>query len=263
MRARAAAAPPPEGCPWQVITGDCLAELARVEAGSVRLAFGDSPYNEGINYGQGEKADRLPRSEYLAWCGRWMVAVARTLAADGSFWVLINCKHQAEFKLSLEAAGLHVRQCVVWYESFGVNCGRSFNRTHRHLFWATKSPARFVFNPEAVNRPSARQTDYEDKRADPEGKLWDDVWGIKPAIPRLTGTCKERIPDFPTQLPVALLRPIVLGASDPGDLVVDPFSGSATTGVVAVTNGRRYLGIEKFEKFADLSRKRLAAEASP
>ena len=94
-------------------------------------------------------------------------------------------------------------------------------------------------------------------QANPGGKLWDNVWGIEPAIPRLTGTCNERIPDFPTQLPLALVTPIVLCASDPGDLVVDPFSGSGTTGVAAICNGRRYVGIEKSEKFTELARLRL------
>src|SRR5262249_46230351 len=111
------------------------------------------------------------------------------------------------------------------------------------------------FNREAVTRLSDRQTKYNDRRADPRGKIWDDVW----VIPRLVGTAEERIPDFPTQLPLDLLRPIIGCASDPRDLVLDPFSGSATTGVAALELGRRYVGIEKREKFATLSRKRLAA----
>jgi site-specific DNA-methyltransferase (adenine-specific) len=106
-------------------------------------------------------------------------------------------------------------------------------------------------------RPSDRQTKYADKRADPAGKLWDNVWGINPPIPRLTGTCDERIPEFPTQLPLALLEPIVLCASEPGDLIVDPFSGSGTTGAAAIRHGRRYIGIEQSAKFADLARMRL------
>ncbi len=65
------------------------------------------------------------------------------------------------------------------------------------------------------------------------------------------------MPLFPTQLPLALLRPIVACASDPGDLVVDPFSGSGTTGHACIELGRRFKGIELSEKFADLSRKRL------
>jgi site-specific DNA-methyltransferase (adenine-specific) len=109
-----------------------------------------------------------------------------------------------------------------------------------------KDPTRFVFNAKAINRPSDRQTKYYDGRANPKGKNWDDVW----IIPRLTGTSKERIPDFPTQLPLELLRPIVGCASDEGDLVVDPFCGSATTGIACLERNRRFLGIEKSHQFA-------------
>jgi site-specific DNA-methyltransferase (adenine-specific) len=252
-------APPGDGddpC-WRVICGDCLAELPKVRAGSVRLAFADSPYNIGVDYGGGAKADRLPRQQYLDWCGEWMTAVARTLTADGSFWVLINDESAAEFKGLLESAGLQIRQWLIWYESFGVNHPDGFNRCHRHLFWAVKNPKRFVFHPEAVNRPSDRQERYNGKRADPDGKTWDSVWGINPPIPRLTATCAERLEGFPTQLPLALLRPIIACASDAGDLVLDPFSGSATTGHACLELGRGFLGIEQSEDFAGRSRSRL------
>ncbi len=70
---------------------------------------------------------------------------------------------------------------------------------------------------------------YADKRAAPHDKLWDNVW----CIPRLVENSKERLPDFPTQLPLDLLRPFVMCASNPSDLVLDPFSGSGTSGVAA------------------------------
>jgi site-specific DNA-methyltransferase (adenine-specific) len=87
--------------------------------------------------------------------------------------------------------------------------------------------------------------------------MWDDVWGINPPIPRVCGTFKERIKGFPTQLPLALLKPIVAFSSNPGDVVLDPFSGSATTGVEAIRQRRRYIGIELGEEYAKLSRERL------
>jgi site-specific DNA-methyltransferase (adenine-specific) len=277
--------------PWQIVVGDCLDELAKVKEGSARLVFADPPYNIGVNYGGGEKKDRLPEMEYLAWCVRWFAACYRTLAPDGSFWVLINNENCAWFDVPLRSTfrrrgnvddsldflrrmaeggawqrdlfallceeDTHTRARLTWFESFGVNCSHRFNRCSRRLFWCDKDKNNFVFNPDPVTRPSDRQAKYGDARADPGGKLWDDVWGINPPIPRLTGTCAERIPDFPTQLPLALLNPIVGCASDPGDLVIDPFSGSATTGEAAVTQGRRYLGIEKSEKFARLATLRL------
>src|SRR5262249_39176601 len=91
------------------------------------------------------------------------------------------------------------------------------------------------------------------KRRTPWGKCGVDVWHI----PRVPGTADERLPEFPTQLPLDLLRPVIGCASDPGDLVFDPFSGSATTGAAAVELGRHYVGIEKNPVFAELSRLRL------
>jgi site-specific DNA-methyltransferase (adenine-specific) len=111
----------------------------------------------------------------------------------------------------------------------------------------------FVFNETEALRPSDRQTKYGDSRAQSSGKIFDDVW----QIPRLTGTAKERIPDFPTQLPIELVSRIVRIASEPGDLVVDPFNGSGTTGVAAISSGRKYIGIDASEKFIDLADRRL------
>ena len=159
----------------------------------------------------------------------WLTACRDHLTPDGSLWVLIGDEYAAEYGVLLKRLGLTIRSWIKWFESFGVNCCRNFNRCSRHLFYCLRNPQQFVFHEDAVTRPSDRQTKYADKRAALTGKLWDNVWGIEPAIPRLTGTCNERIPDFPTQLPLALLEPIIQCASDPGDLVLDPFSGSGTT----------------------------------
>ncbi len=70
--------------PYQLLCGDCLDVLPTIEAGSVRLIFADPPYNQGVNYGNGKAADRLPRDEYRSWVGRWVSACADALAADGS-----------------------------------------------------------------------------------------------------------------------------------------------------------------------------------
>lgn len=245
---------------WRIIAGDCIAELASLAPASARLVFADPPYNIGIDYGSGADADRLADADYLAWCTRWMQAAVRVLTADGSLWVMINDEYAAEFAGALKGLGLTIRNWIKWYETFGVNCARKFNRCSRHIFYCVRDAQHFVFNPEAVSRPSDRQAKYADGRADPGGKLWDDVW----IIPRLVGTAAERIPDFPTQIPLAITRAIVGCASQPGDLVIDPFSGSASTGVAAVELGRRYLGIERNPQHCELSRLRLqGASASP
>lgn len=258
LDARAKAAPPGSDDGWEILTGDCVELLGKQLPGSVRLIFADPPYNIGVPYGD-HHDDSIPQEEYLDWCQSWLDASARLLTPDGSMWVLINDEWADFYGVMLRDAGLHRRAWIKWYESFGVNCANNFNRCSRHLFYCVKNPDHFVFNPNAVNRPSDRQAKYSDKRADPGGKVWDDVWGLNPEIPRLTGTAKERLPDFPTQLPLKLLLPLVGCASEPGDLVLDPFSGSGTTGAACIQIGRRYLGFEQSPVFADLSRKRLKA----
>jgi site-specific DNA-methyltransferase (adenine-specific) len=224
-------------------------------AGSVELIFADPPYNIGIDYGDGAAADRLPDSEFIRWCGQWIDLCVKALSPNGSFWLLIGDEYADIIGCDLRRSGLHRRAWIKWYETFGVcnSTGSNFSRCSRHLFYCVKNPRKFTWNPDAVNRPSDRQTKYNDSRANPGGKVWDDVW----QIPRLVGTATERIPDFPTQLPLELLTPIVLCSSNPGDLVVDPFNGSATTGVAAIANGRRYIGIEKQNHFHKLATMRL------
>jgi site-specific DNA-methyltransferase (adenine-specific) len=242
---------------WSIINGDVIEglESVRDEHGPARLIFTDPPYNIGVDYGDGEQADRLSDAAYMKWVRQWFALCWECLTDDGSLWVMIGDEYAAEYAVELKATGYTIRSWIKWYETFGVNCSNKFNRTSRHIFYAVKDPASFIFNPESVTRPSDRQTKYGDSRASLGGKIWDDVW----QVPRLTGTCSERIPDFPTQLPLALVEPIVLCASMPGDLVVDPFNGSGTTGVASVRNGRKYVGVEKSEAFADMATKRITA----
>src|SRR5262249_15352064 len=146
-----------------------------------------------------------------------------------------------------------------WYETFGVNCHNNFNRCSRRLLYCTKSEHDFVFHREAVSRPSSRQTKYNDGRADPDGKIWDDVWGVEPPIPRPMDNQPGRVGGFPTQLPLRLLTPIVGVASDPGDLVLDLFAGSGSFGEAAVSLGRRFIGFETNDEYARQARMRLRA----
>ena len=241
---------------FDILHKDVIDGLETVrENGPARLIFTDPPYNIGIDYGLGEKADLLSPQAYMKWVRQWLSLCWDCLTDDGSLWVMIGDEYAAEYCTEIKATGFTVRSWIKWYETFGVNCSSKFNRTSRHIFYAVKDERSFVFNPEPVTRPSDRQTKYGDSRAAAGGKIWDDVW----QIPRLTGTCSERIPDFPTQLPLALVEPIVLCASMPGDLVVDPFNGSGTTGVASLRNGRKYIGIEKNEAFVDMAEMRLRA----
>lgn len=252
---RAAARSQPSDDRWQIITGDCLSTMQTLQAGTARLIFADPPYNIGIDYGKGPRADQLAERDYLAWCRNWLTACARLLTEDGSLWVMINDDYADHFGLMLRQTGLSRRAWIKWYETFGVNCSHNFNRCSRHIFYCVKHPRRFVFNAEAVSRPSDRQLKYGDRRAAPEGKLWDNVW----TIPRLVENSRERLPDFPTQLPLALLNPIIHCASNPGDMVFDPFAGSGTTGVAALLGRRRFVGCELNPRFAQAAGARLTS----
>src|SRR5262245_19044831 len=130
---------------WGIITGVCIEEMGRLEPGSARLIFADPPYNIGVNYGD-HHDDRVTPADYRAWCDRWIRAAARLLTPDGSMWVLINHEESPHVRLLLEGAGLHQRQTITWYETFGVNCTGKFNRCSRPLFHMTKHQRRFVFN---------------------------------------------------------------------------------------------------------------------
>lgn len=243
----------PVAAGWGIQHGDCIEELNALGSATVRLIFTDPPYNIGIDYGDGKEADEQPDAVFVDWCSRWMEQCHRVLTDDGSLWLMINDEYAAEFAVTLKQLGFTIRNWIKWYETFGVNCTNKFNRSSRHIFYCVKDAGSFVFNTDPIRRQSARQVVYNDSRAADGGKLWDDVW----TIPRLVGTAAERLPEFPTQLPLELVETVVLVASEPGDLIVDPFNGSGTTGAVAIKNGRRYLGIERNARFHELATLRL------
>jgi site-specific DNA-methyltransferase (adenine-specific) len=245
---------------WTLIHQDVFDGLASVrnQHGRARLIFADPPYNIGVDYGKGEKADQLSDADYLKWCEKWLALCCDCLSPDGSLWLMIGDEYAVHVGLILENLGLHRRAWIKWYETFGNNCPNNFNRTSRHIFYCVRDTKQFVFNPDAVNRPSDRQAKYNDKRAATNGKIWDDVW----MIPRVCGTSKERMPDFPTQLPLELVRAVVGCASEPGDLVIDPFNGSGTTGVAALELKRKYIGIDSSKKFIELANLRLRSVCS-
>lgn len=235
-----------------IIQDDCISVLRDADPCSFDLAIADPPYNIGVDYGDGPAADR--RSDYAHWCREWIRLSCLALRPGGSLWVISGQEHGAEIDLAIRDVGMTIRNRITWYETFGVYCQRKFSRTSRPIFYATKGDEGVTFNREAVTVPSARQTKYRDKRADPRGRIMGDVWEIN----RVCGTFKERVKGVPTQLPIALVRRIVEVSSNPGDLVVDPFLGSGTTCVVSRMLGRESLGIEKSPAFAAIARARVA-----
>jgi site-specific DNA-methyltransferase (adenine-specific) len=237
----------------EIVCGDCVEVMGGLAAGCARLVFADPPYNPGVDYGPGSRTDRLPPADYLGWCREWIEAGARLLKPDGSFWILTDSRWAGAVQVMAADVGLHWRETIVWHETFGTYCEGKFGRDHRPLLRLTRHPTRQCFHPDRV--PSARQLVYNDRRANPDGRVPGNVWQIS----RVCGTFKERVPGFPTRLPLGLVWRIVRTASDPGDLVVDPFSGSGTTGVICAEEQRAFVGVELNADYAARSRERIAA----
>jgi site-specific DNA-methyltransferase (adenine-specific) len=241
-----------------IVQGDCVKSLAKLPAGCVDLVFADPPFNIGYEYDVYH--DKKGRDEYLAWTRKWIGQIFRVLKSSGTFWLAIGDEYAAEAKLLCQELGFSTRSWVIWYYTFGVNCTRKFTRSHAHLFYFVKDPNEFTFrDDDLVNRvPSARQLVYNDSRANPRGRLPDDTWILRPQdladcfttaedtwyFPRVAGTFAERAGFHGCQMPEQLLGRIIRMCSHPGDLVVDPFSGSATTLAVAKKLGRTFLGFE-------------------
>ena len=256
----------------QVLTGDCVQLLAKMPPGSVDLAFADPPFNIGYEYDQYN--DDRHHDDYLAWAESWLKAVARVLKPTGAFFLAIGDEFVAEHKVRLDKLGLTMRNWIVWHYTVGVHCTKKFSRSHAHILYYVADPKRYTFNADEIRVPSARQTTYADRRANPKGKLPDDTWVLRPQederlfpaesdtwyVSRVCGTFKERV-NHPCQMPEALLERIIRVASSPGDLVLDPFAGSGTTLAAAHKLGRKWLGIELSEKYADQVRQRLAGAA--
>lgn len=225
--------------PNSIYCGDAIQLLSAAKAGSVDLVFADPPYNIGYVYDRYE--DNRPDDEYVEWCRSWMAGCQRVLTDTGSFYIAIGDDFAADLRIVGRELGLHLRNWIIWHYTFGQHMKAKFSRSHTHILYFVKDPKRCKFNDEMVRFPSARHTEYQDLRANPHGRLPDDVWD---EFPRVCGTFRERDGYHGCQLPEALLTRIILASSDPGDVVLDPFVGSGTTAAAAKRLGRRWIGID-------------------
>ena len=234
----------------QVINGDALEGLQTMSNESYDLVVTDPPYNIGIDYGEGRNADK--KENYIPWVKSWVNELYRVLRPGGSMFLICGQEYAADIDKTITAAAFTIRNRITWYETFGVYCHNKFGRTSRPIFYAVKG-AGFTFNADAIRVKSVRQK-LKDKRANPLGKIPGDVWKFS----RVCGNFKERQTGYPTQLPSELVTRCVLVASNKNDKVLDPFSGSATVGVVSKQLGRVFCGIEKNEEYYKKSIERLA-----
>jgi len=237
-----------------IYCGDAIELLNAWPAGRVDLVFADPPFNIGYVYHG--YVDDVPNGEYVAWSRAWMAACRRALADDGSFYIAIGDDFAADIRVIGRELGLHLRNWIIWHYTFGQNMKNKFCRSHTHIFYFTKSPDVFTFNDRLLRFPSARHTEYQDLRANPLGRLPDDVWD---EFPRVCGTFRERAGFHGCQMPEALLMRIIQASSAPGDVVLDPFVGSGTTAAAAKRLGRKYVGIDISPEYVTHCQRRLAA----
>jgi modification methylase len=246
----------------RIVVGDCVAEMAKLTPGSVDLVFADPPYNLQL---QGDlkrpddsKVDAVDDdwdkfssfSAYDDFTRAWLLACRRALKPSGTLWVIGSYHNIFRVGTILQDLGFWILNDVVWRKTNPMPNfrGRRFTNAHETLIWAAREPGAkaYTFNYEALKAGN------EDVQARSD-------W----TIPLCTGDERLKGADgkklHPTQKPEALLARVILSASRPDDVILDPFCGSGTTGAVAKRMRRRFIGFERDEAYADAARARIAA----
>ncbi len=235
----------------KIICGDCVEELSKIREPFADLIFADPPFNIGYKYDKYH--DEVAGDKYIDWTREWMTACKKVLKLNGSFYIAIGDDYAANVKIIADGLGLFMRNWIIWHYTFGQQTKDKFARSHTHIFYFVNNPKNFTFNDYAVRVPSDRQLIYDDRRANPAGKIPDDVWEDS----RICGTFKERTGWHPCQMPERLLMRIIVASSNNGDCVLDPFIGSGTTAAAASKLQRNYVGIEISADYARKARQRL------
>ena len=237
----------------KIICGDCIEVLGKVRKPFADLIFADPPFNIGYKYDKYH--DKVKSKNYIAWTKDWMTACKKVLKTHGSFYIAIGDEYAANVKIIADDLHLVMRNWIIWHYTFGQQMKKKFARSHTHIFYFVNNKTTFTFNDHAVRVPSDRQLIYNDRRANPAGKMPDDVWY---EYSRVCGTFKERTGWHPCQMPESLLKRIIAVSSNPGDCVLDPFSGSGTTAAAAYQLGRNYVALDISEKYVKNAKQRLA-----
>jgi len=250
--------------PYRLYHGDCLAVLQSLPENSIDLIFADPPYNlsndgftcqngqmVSVNKGGWDKSRGF--EEDYEFHLRWLDACKRVLKINGSLWFsgtyhsIYQCGH------AIQKLGYHIINDITWFKpnaSPNLSC-RMFTASHETLIWAKKDKkAKHTFHYDDM-----REGDFPEDIIKAPEKQMRSVWCIG------TPLKSEKIfGKHPAQKPVKLMERIILSSSNKGDIILDPFAGSSTTGVAALRHDRRFVGIEKEQSFIELSEKRLQSE---
>ena len=255
---------------WALAKGDSIAALERLEPASVDLCFADPPYmlsNGGTTCQSGRRVSvdkggwDVSRgvADDHAFQTRWLQAVRRVLKPSGTLWVSGTQHVIFSIGFAMQELGYHLLNTVTWYKpnaSPNLAC-RMFTHSTEILLWASPSRA----------RPLPHRFNYKAMKQENGGKQMRDLWAItEQPVPEgqqviwplpTPGPREKAHGRHPTQKPLALLERVVAASAQPGDLVVDPFCGSGTTGVAALKAGCRFLGLEMEPGYLDLAARRL------
>ncbi len=244
----------------EILAGDCIEVMRSLPAESIDLIFADPPYNlqlrGDLHRPDNSKVDAVDDhwdqfdsfKVYDKFTKEWLAAARRILKPNGAIWVIGSYHNVFRMGAELQNQGFWILNDVVWRKSNPMPNfrGKRLTNAHETLIWASKSEAgKYTFN-------------YEALKALNEGVQMRSDW----VIPLCTG--HERLKDeagdkaHPTQKPEALLHRVLVGTTNPGDVVLDPFFGTGTTGAVAKMLGRDFIGIEREEAYRDAAHKRLA-----
>jgi len=246
----------------RVLIGDAVAELAKLPAACVDLVFADPPYNLQLKGDLKRPDDSRVDAVDDAWdkfasfavyddfTRAWLLACRRVMKPNATLWVIGSYHNIFRVGAILQDLGFWILNDIVWRKCNPMPNfrGRRFTNAHETLIWAARDAEHrnYIFNYEALK---AGNDDIQ-ARSD---------W----FIPLCTGDERLKNRDgkklHPTQKPEALLARVLLAASRPDDLVLDPFCGSGTTGAVARRLGRRFVGVERDRDYAQAARARIAA----
>jgi site-specific DNA-methyltransferase (adenine-specific) len=221
----------------RLLTGHCLVVLPSLPANFAPFAYLDPPFNIGLPYSN--YFDRQPKDVYRALLEDTLREVKRVLTADGSIAVQCGQQIQAMVYEMLERLGFHFRNTFVWAYTFGPHQKRKFVPSYQPLHHFSKHKKNFTFNADKLRIDSWRLK-HGDKRANPEGRIPDDVF----FVPRVNGTFRERVRGHSCQTPVEVIQRVLEACTNKGDLVLDAMAGTGPVGEAARNIGRRFLGIE-------------------
>jgi modification methylase len=244
-----------------ILQGDCIAEMADLPDNSVDMIFADPPYNLQLGGDlfrpEGGRVDAVDddwdKFESLAtydeFSRAWLGEARRILKDDGTIWVIGSYHNIYRIGALLQDAGYWILNDIVWRKTNPMPNfrGTRFTNAHETLIWCAKDEnARYTFNYRAMK---ALNDDLQ-MRSD---------W----VLPICGGAEREKGEDgakaHPTQKPESLLYRILLACTKPGDVVLDPFFGTGTTGAVARRLGRRWIGIEREAAYVEVARARIAS----